>query len=124
LRWSFAFPSTKALLVPLPESGQRDENWPFGFGRNNGKSTIKLSHKINEEFDFQIELSAKIFDSTPLFALRSRILAPSFARKGEFVMSFKRQRLRQHDLICLFGEAPSVIRTRDLLITSQSLWTS
>jgi len=45
---------------PLARRWAERRNWSFGFGCNNGKLTIKLYHKITEEFGFQIGLSAKI----------------------------------------------------------------
>ena len=56
----FRFSLDQGLVRPPARKWAKRRNWCLGFFRNDGKLTIKLSHKITKEFGFQIGLSAKI----------------------------------------------------------------
>jgi outer membrane phospholipase A len=48
----FRFSFGQGLARPPARRWAERLNWSLGFGRNNWKLTIKLYHKITEEFGF------------------------------------------------------------------------
>ena len=79
------FVRTRPVRPPARRWAER-RNWSFGFDCNNGKLTIKLYHKITEEFGFQIGLFEKILIQPPAFCTAARDTGAISCEKGEFVM--------------------------------------